>query len=89
MPVVGTTVIATATFRDTAGVLVDPSTVVLTVTEPDATTTTPAPTNPSVGVYQHAQDTDQAGNWWFTWVGTTTEGDAVTECVICLTESVL
>lgn len=38
--------------RDPEGTLVDPAGVTLTITLPDATTVTPAPDNPSVGIYQ-------------------------------------
>ena len=40
-----------ATFRDDAGALKNPTTVVATLREPDGTISTPAVSNPSVGVH--------------------------------------
>ena len=82
-PIVGQTVILQATFTDIAGVLVDPSSVTLTIEAPDGTITTPVPTNPSVGVYQHPLDLDESGDFDYRWEGDTTEGTAVCEGRVC------
>lgn len=52
------------------GVETDPTLVVLTVRAPDGTQTTPATTNPSVGVYKASITADQAGIWHLWWTGT-------------------
>lgn len=59
-----------ATFRDTAGVLVDPTTVVLTVKKPDDTEATPALSNPSDGEYHGTATLDQSGLWRWRYVST-------------------
>jgi len=86
-PIIGQSVILQATFKDTDGVLVDPSSVTLTIEDPDGTVTTPAPTNQSTGVYQHSLDLDLAGDWDYRWEGDTTEGAAVCEGRICVIAS--
>lgn len=86
-PIVGQSVILQATFTDTDGELVDPSSVTLTIEAPDGTTTTPAVTNPSVGVYQHILDLDEVGDYDFRWEGTTSEGTAVCEGRVCVIAS--
>lgn len=86
-PIVGQSVVLQATFTDTDGNLVDPSSVTLTIEAPDGTTTTPVPTNPSVGVYQHTLDLDEAGDFDYRWEGDTTEGTAVCEGRVCAVAS--
>lgn len=82
-PIVGQTVILQATFTNIAGDNVDPSSVDLTVEDPDGNVTTPATTNPSVGVYQHQLDLTTAGDWDYRFEGTTAEGTAVCEGRVC------
>lgn len=82
-PIVGQTVILQAVFTDTSGNNVDPSSVDLTIEAPDGTLSSPAPTNPSVGVYQHQLDLTEDGDWDWRWEGTTSEGTAVCEGRVC------
>ena len=86
-PIIGQTVVLQATFKDIAGVLVDPSSVTLTIEDPSGDETTPVPTNPSVGVYQHPLDLDEVGDWDYRWEGDTTEGTAVCEGRVCVVSS--
>jgi hypothetical protein len=57
------------TYDDT-GELADPSTVVLTITAPDQTTTTPTPTNDSTGSYYVDIVLTQEGLYKFVWTTT-------------------
>ncbi len=52
------------------GALINPSVVVLTVTAPDGTTTTPAPTSTATGKFKYDLVTAQAGRYLFRWVTT-------------------
>lgn len=79
----GDTITLQATFRDIAGDLVDPSSVVLTVEDPSQNITTPSPTNPSVGVYQAEVDLTEPGWWSYRWEGETSEGTKVCEGRVC------
>lgn len=85
-PIIGSTVTIQATFKDINGALVDPV-VTLTVNDPSGDVTTPAPTNPSVGVYQHELDLNEAGIWKWRWEGDSTEGNVVCESSICVSPS--
>lgn len=85
----GDTITLQATFRDIAGDLVDPSTVTLTVEDPDGNQTTPSTTNPSVGVYEAQVDLDLAGWWSYRWEGETTEGTKICEGRVCPCASAL
>lgn len=82
-PIVGQTVILQATFKDTDGGNVDPSSVDLTIEDPDGNITTPTPSNPEVGVYEHQLDLDTDGDWDYRFEGTTSEGTAVCEGRVC------
>lgn len=86
-PIVGATVTLQATFRDINGDLVDPV-VTLTIRDPLGAVTTPVPTNPSTGVFQHELDLDLAGVWRWRWEGVSTEGTIVCEDLICADASV-
>lgn len=57
-------------FRNAAGELADPTTVVLTVRKPDGTKSTPATTHPSLGRYEATVLLDQHGRWDVHWQGT-------------------
>lgn len=57
------------------GVLTDPTTVTLTVTDPADNDTTPSVANPSVGVYQANVPATLAGRWTYVW--TTATPDSV------------
>lgn len=81
---VGESRLIQATFRDTDGALVDPASVTLTVADPTGTVTTPAPDNPSVGVYTYLLVFDVAGIWRWRWEGETEEGTVAVECNECI-----
>ncbi len=68
----GDTVTLAADCRDAAGVLANATTVALTITLPDGTTVTPAPTNPpaTAGRYTHPYVTAQSGRHTARWVFT-------------------
>jgi hypothetical protein len=57
------------TLRDPDGTPTN-ATVVLTVYAPDGTTSTPALSNPSTGVYEASVLVDQAGEWAYRWAST-------------------
>lgn len=91
-PVVGQSIYARVTFKDTDGQLVDPANIELVVRDPDGTTTTfnqADLTNVSTGVWQKEIELDTAGVWDWRYVGTTTEGDAVCEDTVCVDSSIL
>ena len=52
-------------------VLTDAASVVLTLTKPDNTISTPTVSHPSTGTYTATLVTDQAGQWLYRWVATT------------------
>ena len=56
----------TATFRDLAGALIDPTSVTWSIRKPDGSLVDPAPvttSNPSTGVYHLVYELDTAGRW--------------------------
>lgn len=63
---------------DQNGNLTNASSVVLTITLPDGTTTSPSPSNPSTGQYTYSYQTVQAGRHLVRWV-TTTPGTGFTD----------
>ena len=69
------------------GDLVDPDTVVLTVRDPDDNITTPAVTNPSVGVYEVLHTFDEVGNWYWEWTGTADDGTRICRGAACVVPS--
>lgn len=85
--IVGESRTTQVTFRDQDGTLVDPSSVTLTIRDPEGTVTTPTPDNPSTGVYEHEIDFDEAGWWRWQWSGTTSEGTVIAECQECVEPS--
>jgi hypothetical protein len=86
-PLVGSTVLIQITVTDP--VTGDPAaaTVDLVIQAPDGTETTPVPTNPSVGVYQHYLALDAAGWWTAYWTATSGEYVTVKECSVCASAS--
>lgn len=64
--------VVTLTFnpKDSTGAAVDPTTVVLTVTLPDATTATPSVTHSGTGVYTASYTPAVTGLFRYKWVGT-------------------
>jgi|SRR5215831_17776912 len=60
--------VITATFT-VGGVLTDPTTVTLTITDPSGTQTTPSPTHLSTGKYSYAAACTAEGQWSYTWDG--------------------
>lgn len=87
-PVIGQTVTLQATFRDAAGALVDPV-VTLTVEDPNGAVTTPATTNPSVGVFQADVTLDVAGYWSYRFSGVASGATTVCEGEVCVDASKL
>lgn len=75
---IGTGVTTTQEFRDESGDLADPTTVTMTVREPDGTTTTyvyltdPEVERDAEGVFSFSIVPDAAGLWGFRWLGTGT-----------------
>ncbi|MGE0722817.1 MAG: hypothetical protein AB7O45_00505 [Alphaproteobacteria bacterium] len=59
-----------ATFTNTAGTAVDPSTVALTVKPPSGANETPTPSNPSVGTYRYDYTPTLEGLYRYRFVGT-------------------
>jgi hypothetical protein len=49
--------------KDVGGTLVNASTVTVTFTRPDATTSSPTVTNDSIGIYHSDMTLNQAGTW--------------------------
>src|SRR5262245_29415242 len=66
---VGESRVLSVTFANEDGDATDPTTVTLTIVAPDGTTTTPVPTHPGVGVYEHLLDPDQSGPWQYDFAG--------------------
>lgn len=82
---VGTQVQLSTTIRDTSGTPVNTPTVVLSVTKPDGTALTPAPTvtnSNANGIYTATVNPDQPGIWLYTFTAsgsvTTVQGDQFT-----------
>lgn len=67
----GDTVPIGVAIRNAADALVNPSTIVLTITLPDGTTATPTPVNDSTGLYSVLYVPTQAGRHLVRWVTTT------------------
>lgn len=65
----GTTATVTATFRDVAGGLADPTAVALTSVSPTGTTAVLTPTHASTGVYTASVPFTTAGSWWIVAAG--------------------
>lgn len=74
----GQTVELAETLKDGTGTLINASSQTLTVTAPDATSSSPATTNPSTGVYKGKKTADQIGLWSYKWDFTLTGGDHAT-----------
>src|SRR5215469_9970687 len=55
----------------------DPTTVVLTITDPTGATTTPSPSHTATGTYTANVACTVAGIWTYLWEGTGTASDAV------------
>src|SRR5688572_9137502 len=66
----GSSVPLVTTIADPDGVPIDPATIVLTVTRPDGTVDTPAPTNPQTGTYAVDYTPAAAGLYTVRWVAT-------------------
>jgi hypothetical protein len=66
---IGDQVRLTAAFA-VGGTPTAPTTLVLTITAPDGTATTPTPVSESTGVYYHDLTPTQAGWYRYRWVGT-------------------
>jgi hypothetical protein len=66
---IGSAPTISATFS-AGGVLADPGSVTLSVTDPDGITTAPAPVHPSTGTYTHTLTLTKAGLWQYRFTGT-------------------
>ena len=64
---------------DSTGIPANAGAVVLTVTAPDGTTSTPAVSNPSTGNYQADITITQYGHWGLSWVATGANASAFTD----------
>jgi hypothetical protein len=73
-------------WTDTAGDSIDP-TITLTIRDPSDIVTTPVPLNPTVGTFTHLLEFDEAGIWYWEWIGETAEGTKVCEGSVCVTPS--
>lgn len=60
----------TATFRNAAGVLTNPTTVALTIIDPEGVEASPTPDNDSTGAYSHDLTLTKSGLWQYRWAGT-------------------
>jgi hypothetical protein len=67
---IGDEVLLTWPLTDTDGTPQDATTVVLTVTAPDGTISTPTVAHPSTGTYTATVTPDSAGMWGFRWQAT-------------------
>jgi hypothetical protein len=65
----GDAVTLTTTVVDTDGTATN-TTMVLTLTAPDGTSSTPSISNPTTGTYTAVVTPDQVGTWLFNWAGT-------------------
>jgi hypothetical protein len=68
--IVQTQIRVTATFRNLAGALTNPTAVTCTVKKPDGTTATATPASSSTGVYTADITLDAPGTWYVEWQGT-------------------
>jgi hypothetical protein len=75
----GDVVPLTVNIRDANGALANATAVTLTITLPDGTTTSPAPANPSVGLYQADYVTVMEGRHVVRWVATGNNASAYTD----------
>jgi hypothetical protein len=75
----GDFVVLTFNVRDASGALADAGAAVLTVTLPDASTSTPAVTHTATGVYTATFTTTQAGRHAVRWVATGANAQAYTD----------
>jgi hypothetical protein len=75
----GDVVPLTVNIRGADGVLANATAVTLTITLPDGTTTSPAPANPSVGLYQVDYITVMEGRHLVRWVATGNNASAYTD----------
>jgi hypothetical protein len=75
----GDVVPLTVQIRDANGVLANATAVTLTITLPDGTTISPAPANPSVGLYQVDYVTVMEGRHIVRWVATGNNASAYTD----------
>jgi hypothetical protein len=66
---INTTVRLGCTFK-VGTTLTNPTTVTLSVTKPDGTSSAPSPSNDSTGVYHYDFAVDQVGEWIQVWTGT-------------------
>lgn len=66
-----------AEFLDALGALYDPDTVTITVQPPSGIDLFPAVTHPSLGTFASSWVLDEAGMWFFEFVGSGPDGEVV------------
>jgi hypothetical protein len=66
----------TATFKDTTNALVDPTTVVCNVVNPNGSSSTPSVVKDSLGTYHADVVADTPGTWGYQFIGTGTNRGA-------------
>jgi len=76
-------VIVTATFRNNAGALANPTTVDVDVKYPSGTTATPVASNVSTGVYSIPIGIDEVGIIYYGVTGAGNNADAYAEGSVC------
>lgn len=88
-PLVGSTVLIYITVTDPLTGDPAAATVDLTIISPAGVETTPTPTNPSTGVYEHFLTLTEEGDWWAVWEATSGDYTTVKECSVCAVDSAL
>lgn len=73
-------------WTDSDGAPIDPA-VILTIRDPSDDITTPTPDNPDVGTFTSLVLFDEAGIWYYEWVGETAEGTTICEGSVCVVPS--
>ena len=85
---IGETHTPQAEFRDSNDALYDPTTVFVRVYSPSGAVTSPAVTNPSIGIYQTTFTLSQKGIWRFNFHGEGPSGAVVIEgSAVCALEA--
>lgn len=75
-----------AEFTDSSGDPVNP-TVTLSIRDPADDVTTPVPSNPETGRFEHLLTFDLPGIWYVEWLGVTAEGSKICTENYCVVES--
>lgn len=67
---IGDLVTLSATFKNNAGTLTDPTTVIFRIKDPSGTVTSPSPIKDSTGLYHYDLSITLAGTYWYHFEGT-------------------